>query len=107
MINSEGAMTITAAAKTLDIPPHALAEWLRENKWTYYTANKKHVLAFQDKINSGYMYQKLETIEVNAEDGAEPTRYTVPRVFLLTKGIAKINSVFNIDNNNNQGCLLQ
>jgi len=82
---SDGGMNITAAAKTLQVKPRALAEWMRENRWTYRRPNSDRILAYQEKIDAGYLEHKLVTFQT---DGM-PSRSTF-QVMVTPLGVAKL-----------------
>lgn len=58
---SHGSMCRTEAAKHLGVPPHALCKWMRTHMWTYRRAGTKDDLAYQSKINAGYLEHKVTT----------------------------------------------
>ena len=67
--DSEGSLTITAAAKTLGLAPKALFETLAALKWIYRQGGEW--CAFQDKMNAGMMTSKAVTFQ--ASDGDRTT----------------------------------
>lgn len=58
---AHGSMCRTEAAKHLGVPPHTLCKWMRTNMWTYRRAGTKDDLAYQAKINAGYLEHKVTT----------------------------------------------
>ncbi len=58
---AHGSMSRTETAKHLGIPPHVLCKWMRTNGWTYRRAGAKEDLAYQSKMNSGYLEHKVST----------------------------------------------
>lgn len=58
---THGTMNRTEAAKHLGIPPHVLCKWMRTNNWTYRRAGSKDDLAYQSKMNAGYLEHKVST----------------------------------------------
>lgn len=58
---SNGSFNRTEAAKHLGVPPHVLIKWLRTNGWTYHRPGSRDDLAYQSKINSGYLEHKVVT----------------------------------------------
>lgn len=54
-----GSLNRTEAAKHLGIAPHVLCKWLRSNGWTYRRVGSKDDLAYQSKINAGYLEHKV------------------------------------------------
>lgn len=58
---AHGSMNRTEAAKHLGIAPHMLCRWMRTNGWTYRRPGSKEDLAYQSKINAGYLEHKVST----------------------------------------------
>lgn len=58
---THGTMNRTEAAKHLGIPPHVLCKWMRTNGWTYRRVGAKDDLAYQSKMNAGYLEHKVTT----------------------------------------------
>lgn len=85
---ADGAMNPTVAAKTLQIPPGRLFRWLRENQWIYRRPGSCANVAYQDKINAGYLTHKITT--VHREDGSEKV---VEQVLVTGKGLTKLAQV--------------
>lgn len=56
---AHGSFSRTEAAKHLGVPPHVLIKWLRTNGWTYHRPGSKDDLAYQSKINAGYLEHKV------------------------------------------------
>ena len=56
---SEGSMNLTRAAKVLDVQPRVLIDFMSQNKWIYRKAGNGRWLAYQDKIQSGYLTHKI------------------------------------------------
>lgn len=59
---SEGSILITDAAKTLQINPKRLFDWMRRNRWIYRRAETNTYVAYQDKIDRGLMEHKVSVI---------------------------------------------
>lgn len=55
---SVSTLCIRDAAKTLQVQPSRLTTWLVMNKWIYHRAGKSGYLAYQDRIQSGYLVHK-------------------------------------------------
>lgn len=82
---SEGSMCLTDAAKALQLRPKVLISHCRANKWVYDRPGKSGMIAYQDKIQSGYLEHKVTT--VTRSDGSEKT---VEQVRVTPKGLAKL-----------------
>lgn len=68
---AEGSITITAAAKTLQIRPGKLFQYLRTNRWIYKRPGSDTNLAYQDKIERGLLIHKTTIIPPKEEGGDE------------------------------------
>ncbi|MCK0507887.1 phage antirepressor KilAC domain-containing protein [Aromatoleum anaerobium] len=82
---SDGRLNLTNAAKNLDVPPRRLIDWMIANKWIYRRAGGSGAVAYQDKIQSGYLTHKVYV--ATREDGSEKT---CEQVMVLPKGLAKL-----------------
>lgn len=81
---AEGLVNCTTAAKCIGVRPKFFFKWLSQNGWTYRRAGSKNWLAYQDKIQSGYLDHKLTTQEVNGEERI------FQQVMVTAKGITKL-----------------
>ncbi|MFP5513356.1 MAG: phage antirepressor KilAC domain-containing protein [Alphaproteobacteria bacterium] len=81
--NAEGKMNLTLAAKNLQVSPHWFMKWCDTNGWTYKRGNQR--LAYQDKINAGYLDMKTDTVQ--RPDGSDKAVY---QVFVTPKGLARL-----------------
>lgn len=82
---ADGAMCITDAAKTLQLQPKALFDWLSANQWIYRRPACATWTAYQDKIQRGVLEHKITT--VNRADGSEKV---TSRVLVTAKGLAEL-----------------
>lgn len=82
---ADGAMNCTLAAKTLQVQPKRLFDWLRANRWIYRRPGAAGNVAYQDKIQSGYLTHKVTTVQ--REDGTEKV---VEQVMVTGKGLARL-----------------
>lgn len=82
---TEGSMSITAAAKVLNTGPRALGTWMRDHGWTYRRPDGDRVLAYQAKIDTGYLEHRLVTFQ----PPGLPERSAF-QVMVTAKGIAKL-----------------
>lgn len=83
--NADGTMCITDAAKALQIRPKDLFGWLLQNGWIYGRQGKAGYLAYQDKIQAGYLEHKVTTVYRN--DGSEKITEAVR---VTPKGLSKL-----------------
>lgn len=54
-------LCIRDAAKTLQVQPSYLTNWLITEKWMYHRPGKSGYLAYQDRIQSGHLIHKSHT----------------------------------------------
>lgn len=87
--DAEGTTNPTVAAKTLQVNPKKLFDWLRENRWIYRRPGGSGNVAYQDKIQAGYLTHKITTVQ--REDGTDKV---VEQVLVTAKGLAKLSQVF-------------
>lgn len=66
---SDGEMTLTVAAKVLQMKPRQLTEWMRNNRWLYKRPGSTNNVAYQDKIDAGLMRHKM--VNIRCRDGSE------------------------------------
>lgn len=83
--DADGAMNCTLAAKSLQIQPKRLFDWLRKHHWIYRRPGGSGNVAYQDKIQAGYLTHKVTTVQ--REDGTEKV---VEQVLVTGKGLAKL-----------------
>lgn len=83
---AEGMENITTAAKILQEQPKRLFNWLAQNRWIYRRAGGKSWLAYQDKIQAGYLTHKAYKQE-DEESGEVTMR---EHVLLTAKGLSKL-----------------
>ncbi len=82
---SNGSFCITDAAKTLQVRPKDLFDYLRRNGWIYRRAGSASDIGYQSKILAGYLEHKTTT--VSRSDGSEKT---VTQVRVTTRGVARL-----------------
>lgn len=83
--DADGLLTPTDAAKTLQVRPKELFDFLRANRWIYNRAGSSENVAYQDKIQSGLLAHKTNTIQ--RKDGTDKV---VHQVLLTAKGLTKL-----------------
>lgn len=89
LTDASGSFSRTEAAKNLGVPPQILIRWMKTNGWTYRRAGSKEDLAYQSKINAGYLEHKVTT-------GPRPdgTEWIGTQVRVTPKGIAALAKAF-------------
>lgn len=85
---ADGSLCFTDAAKTLQIRLKDLIAWLSSHKWIYQRPGTSWI-AYQDKIQSGYIEHKTNTVE--RSDGTEKV---VTQARITPKGLAKLAEYF-------------
>jgi phage antirepressor YoqD-like protein len=84
---ADGTINITDAAKTLDVNPRKMFGILSELKWIYRRAGGSSWIAYQDKIQSGYLKHKVTTL--HRDEGDKITE----QVRVTPKGLTKLASL--------------
>lgn len=87
--DAEGTMNPTLAAKALQVRPKKLFDYLREKHWIYRRPGGSGNVAYQDKIQAGYLTHKVTTVQ--RDDGTEKV---VEQVLVTGKGLAKLSQAF-------------
>lgn len=87
---TEGAMNLTNAAKHLQMQPRAFNLFLFANGWIYKRAVGSAWIAYQDKLQRGYLEHKAHP--VTQPDGTEKI---YPQVLVTAKGLAKLSTMLN------------
>lgn len=82
---ADGSLCVTDAAKSLQMKPRELFNWLSENHWIYRRAGSPNWIAYQNRIQSGYLEHKVTTVERG--DGSEKV---AEQVRVTPRGLAKI-----------------
>jgi Rha family phage regulatory protein len=83
LMEKEGKLSLTCAAKTLKVGPKQFIQYLIDNKWLYRTGPKSDLSAMQDKLNRGLLEQKL--VLISSTTGAETIRH---QAVVTPKGMA-------------------
>lgn len=82
---SDGLMCVTNAAKALQIGPKALFQWLSGNQWIYRRVGSSGWVAYQQRIQSGFLEHKVTTVE--RSDGSQKV---VEQVLVTPKGLTRL-----------------
>jgi phage regulator Rha-like protein len=82
---AEGSVCVTMAAKELGMKPSKLFAWLRDNRWLYRRTDCGPYVAYQPRIDSGYLCHKVETIEREGQ----PDKL-VEQVRITAKGLTRL-----------------
>lgn len=82
---ADGSLTLTDAAKALQMQPKGLIDWLVRNQWIYKRIGSTNYLGYQSKTSIGMMEHKTTTI--NRADGSEKI---TTQVRITAKGLARL-----------------
>jgi len=83
--SADGSFCLTDAAKSLQVPPHKFCVLLQYEKWIYRRPGNGSFIAYQTKIQAGYLIHKITTIPL--ADGSERIS---EQVRVTPKGMAKL-----------------
>lgn len=82
---TDASMCITDAAKHLKVKPRSILPWLQSIQWVYKRAEDGRVVAYQDRMDRGYLEHKI--VEYPGRDG---TTRQAPQVRVTQKGLVKL-----------------
>lgn len=83
--STDGSLSVTEAAKTLQVQPKTLFTWLRMHEWIYRRAGAAADIAYQAKLQAGLLEHKATTI--TRGDGSEKT---VTQVRVTPRGLTRL-----------------
>ncbi|MDD5227807.1 MAG: phage regulatory protein/antirepressor Ant [Methylococcales bacterium] len=86
---SDGSLCFTDAAKTLNIQPKKLFQWLQENQWIYRRAGGSGYIAYQNRIQSRVLEHKVTTVQ--RKDGSDKI---TEQARVTPKGLTKLAAIF-------------
>ena len=86
---SDGSLLLTDAAKTLGIQPKQFIQSLSSKRWIYKRTGSNHWVAYQDKLQSGYLEHKVKTVQ--RKDGSDKI---TEQVRVTPKGLTKLAAIF-------------
>lgn len=98
--DATGNHCITDAAKVLRMKPTALFDWLAERAWIYRRGNGGTWIAYQDRIDGGWLVNKVLTlpgkpvVEHGRVVGTLPDK-VVDRLLVTPKGLAHLAQLLN------------
>jgi phage antirepressor YoqD-like protein len=85
---ADGSFCLTDAAKTLQLRPKDLIEWLQANQWVYRRQGERAYLAYQNRIQTGLMAMKIHIVV--RSDG---TARSVEQARITAKGLARLSEL--------------
>lgn len=83
--DTSGSMCVTDTAKTLQVQPKRLFDWMSAHQWIYRRPGSAEWVAYQDKLQRGVMEHKVMT--VHRGDGSEKV---TTRVLVTAKGLTEL-----------------
>lgn len=86
--NADGLLNLTNAAKSLNVRPKDLFDFLQAKKWIYRRVGGRSYNAYQDKIQCGYLTHKVYAMTL--DDGTERIR---EQVVVTPRGLTKLASI--------------
>lgn len=86
--NADGLLNLTNAAKSLNVRPKDLFDFLQAKKWIYRRVGGRNYTAYQDKIQCGYLTHKVYAMTL--DDGTERIR---EQVVVTPRGLVKLASI--------------
>lgn len=87
--DADGSMCITDAAKTLQVRPKDLFQYLSAQSWIYRRTGCKHWVGYQPKLQRGVVVHKVTTFE-----RADGTEKITEQVRITPKGLAELAEKF-------------
>ena len=88
-VHTEGSMCLTDAAKHLQVPPKKLFAYMSGNSWIYRRVGNANWIAYQDKLQRGWLEHKITTIERD-----DDSRKVCEQVRVTAKGLVYLSEKF-------------
>lgn len=85
LAKADGSLCFRDSAKSLQVRPVDLTQFLATHRWTYRQAQNGPWLAYQDKITAGYLEHKVTTV-----DRSDGTEKAVTQCRITPKGLSKL-----------------
>lgn len=83
---AQGDLTVTQAAKILNMQPKQLFDWLAQHGWLYRSGGSGAWLGYQDKVRSGCITHSVHRYESRSTG----EQRIATQVYLTPKGMGKI-----------------
>ena len=83
--SADGAISITSAAKTLQVRPRELFSWMYQHGWIYRRTSCGPWVALQPRLNRGQLLHKVAVID--RDDG---TQRVAEQVLVTPKGLSRL-----------------
>ena len=85
LTKADGSLCFRDSAKSLQVRPLDLTQFMATSRWIYRQAQNGPWLAYQDKIASGYLEHKVTTV-----DRSDGTEKAVTQCRITPKGLSKL-----------------
>lgn len=85
IVKADGSLCFRDAAKSLQVRPIDLQRIMQSNRWIYRQAQNGPWLGYQDKITTGYLEHKVNTV-----DRSDGTEKAVTQCRITTKGLGRL-----------------
>lgn len=83
-------MTVTDAAKQLNLKPSQLCEWMSTHRLIYKQQGARSWMAYQDRIDAGLMMHKTVTVErADSSNVYSQARLTAKGLATISRQIEK------------------
>lgn len=82
---ADGSLCFRDSAKSLQVRPLDLTQFMATNRWTYRQSQNGPWLAYQDKIAAGYLEHKVTTV-----DRSDGTEKAVTQCRITAKGLSRL-----------------
>jgi len=85
LAKADGSLCFRDSAKSLQVRPSDLTNFLSTHRWVYRQSQSGPWLAYQDKISSGYLEHKVTTV-----DRSDGTEKAVTQCRITPKGLSRL-----------------
>ncbi len=85
LAKADGSLCFRDSAKSLQVRPGDLTQFMATHRWTYRQSQNGPWLAYQDKITAGYLEHKVTTV-----DRSDGTEKAVTQCRITPKGLSKL-----------------
>ncbi|MEF9605831.1 phage antirepressor KilAC domain-containing protein, partial [Paracoccus sp. PXZ] len=85
LTKADGSMCFRDSAKSMQVRPIELTNYMARNRWIYRQSQNGPWLAYQDKITAGYLEHKVTTV-----DRSDGTEKAVTQCRITAKGLSKL-----------------
>lgn len=94
LMGARGSLCLRDAAKALQLQPLKLNQWLQQHKWIYRRVGNGGFLAYQDRLQSGYLTHRTAELRSSYDLSDQPR--VVEQVRVTAKGLCKLALLFSV-----------